>query len=114
MANTPFKDGPAFLTTTSDDVYVPSANTIALVRHIHIANSNSSARTFSLWVGATGAEANGTELAEAISVAGNDVYDMYFPAGLKLTESDFLVGLSSADSTSLAITVMGELYADGT
>lgn len=110
MAGTPFKDGPAFLTTTSDNVYNPSANTYALVRHIHIANSNASARTFSLWVGATDAEANGTELAEAVSVAGNAVYDMYFPSGLKLVAADFLVGLSSADATSLAITVLGELY----
>jgi len=111
MAGTPFRDGPAFLVTTSEDVYVPPANTYALVRQIHVANSNAAARAFSLWIGATGAEANGTEVAELKNVPANDYVDMYFPAGLKLTVTDFLVGLSSVDATSLAITVTGELYA---
>lgn len=111
MAGTPFKEGPEFLVTTSEDVYNPAANTYSLIRHIHIANTNASARTVSLWVGATGAETNGTEIVEGKSIAGNDVYDMYFPSGLRLASTDFLVGMSSADATSLVITVTGEKYA---
>lgn len=111
MTGTPFKDGPAALVTTSEDIYVPAANTFALVRHIHIANTNAATRAVSLWVGATGAEAAGTALAEGVTVAANDVKDFYFPSGLKLTATDFLVGLSTVDATSLECTVTGEIYA---
>lgn len=111
MAGTPFKDGPQALATTSEDIYVPAANTYALVRHIHFANTAAAARTVSAWVGATGAEAAGTALVEGKSIAANDVFDMYFPSGLKLAASDFLVALSSVDATSIEATVSGEIYA---
>jgi hypothetical protein len=114
MAGQPFKDGPAFLTTSVADVYVPSANTYALVRHIRIVNTNASARTVSIWLGATGGSANGTELIEGYSVAGNASalpVDLWYPEGLKLTASDFITGQAGTDSTSLVITVTGDLYA---
>lgn len=110
MAGTPFKEGPEFVGTTSDNIYNPASNTYALVRHIHLVNQDSSARTVSLWLGATGAEADGTELLEEYSIAANDVFDLYFPAGLKMTASDFLTGTASAAS-QVIVTVTGELYA---
>ncbi len=111
MAGTPFIDGPAYITDASDDLYVPaSALVYALVRHIHLCNTDSSARTVSLYVGATGAEAGGTQILAGQSVAANDVFDMYFPGGLKLTSTTFLVGDASTTNVVTA-TIMGELYA---
>lgn len=110
MAGTPFKDGPAYVANAAADLYVPAANTYALVRHIHLVNTDASARTVDLFVGATGASTGGTEILEDYSIAANDVYDLYFPAGLKLTSSDYLVGAASA-ATVVTCTVTGELYA---
>jgi hypothetical protein len=110
MAGTPFKEGPEFVGTSSDNIYNPAANTYALVRQIHLVNQDSSARTVSLWVGATGAEADGTEILEEKSIPANDYIDLYFPGGLKLVAADFLTGTASAAS-QVVVTVSGELYA---
>lgn len=110
MAGTPFKDGPAYVANAAADLYVPSANTYALVRHIHLANTDSTARTVSLYVGATGGSTGGTQLLGGTSIAANDVLDVYFPAGLKLTSSDYLTGVASA-ATVVVCTITGELYA---
>jgi hypothetical protein len=111
MAGTPFKDGPTYLTDSAANIYVPSAATIyALVRHIHLVNTDASARTVDLFVGATGGSAAGTEILEDYSIAANDVYDLYFPAGLKLTSADYLTGLASVTNV-VVCTVTGELYA---
>lgn len=101
--------GPAYLANAAADIYTPPASTIyTVIRQIHIANKTAGAVTFSLYVGATGGSAGGTELFGAKSVAANDVYDWYAaPSGLKLTSTEFLTGLASA-ATSLTITVMGE------
>ena len=61
--------------------------------------------TFTLYVGATGGSAAGTELFGAKSVAANDTYDWY--TNLKMVSTDFLTGLASA-ATSLTIVVEGE------
>jgi hypothetical protein len=111
MAGTPFKDGPAFITDSSDDLYVPASSAVyALVRHIHLVNTHSAAVTVSLYVGATGAEAGGTQILADKSIAVGDVYDLYFPAGLKLTSTDFLVGDASV-TNEVTATISGELYA---
>jgi hypothetical protein len=109
MAGTPFKDGPAYLANAAADVYVPGSGTYALVRHIHLVNSAATATTVDLFVGATGGSAAGTEILEDYSIAANDVYDLYFPAGLKLGATDFLTGFASA-ATSVVSTITGELY----
>ena len=109
MAGTPFKDGPAAMATSAADLYNPSANTYALVRHIHLANAAASTATVSLYVGLTGGSANGTELCEGTTIAANDVLDLYFPSGLKITTSDYISGLASA--TTVVATITGELYA---
>lgn len=111
MAGTPFKDGPEFVLSTVGNIFNPAANTYSLIRHIHIANTNAAARTISMWVGLTGGSANGTELVEGKSIAANDVFDMYFPSGLRLVNADFLTAQSSVDGTSLVITTTGENYA---
>jgi hypothetical protein len=94
------------LANAAADIYTPAASTIyTVIRHIHIANVTAGAVTFTLYVGATGGSAAGTQLFTAKSVAANDVYDYY--GILRMASSDFLTGLASA-ATSLTITVSGE------
>ena len=101
--------GPAYLANAAADIYTPPASTIyTVIRQIHVANKTGGAVTFTLYVGATGGSAAGTELFGAYSVPANSTYDWYAsPSGLKMLSTDFLSGLASA-ATSLVITVMGE------
>lgn len=102
--------GPVALTTTlTTNVY---NNTSALVydviKHIHIVNKTAGAVTFSLWLGATGANAAGTEIiGTGRSIAANSAFDWY--GNLKMTSTDFLVGGASAN-TSLTLTAEGEQH----
>lgn len=108
-----FRDGPAYISNSAADLYVPSANTIAYVKHIHLANDDSSAVTVSLYLGATGGSAAGTQILGGQSIAANDVFDVYFPAGMRQLETEYLSGVASAASAVTAI-IMGDLTADGT
>jgi hypothetical protein len=98
--------GPAYLAAAAADIYTPPASTIyTVIRHVHIANVTAGAVTFTLYVGATGGSAAGTELFKGKSVAANDTYDWY--GVLRMSSTDFLTGLASA-ATSLTIEVEGE------
>jgi hypothetical protein len=112
MANPSMKRiaGPLALTTTlTTNVYNnTSALIFDMIKHIHIANKTGSSAAFSLWIGATGANAAGTELFNAKPILAHDVYDWYSP-GLKLLSTDFLVG-GSDTATALTITINGEQY----
>lgn len=121
MANPSIKRlvGPVALTNTlTTNVYAGTTGTTPagaaasaliydIVKHIHVANKTAGAVTFSLWLGATGANAAGTELFNAVSVAANQVYDWY--GNLKMLSTDFMVGGASA-ATSLTIFLEGEQY----
>lgn len=115
MPGTPFKDGPAYVAVAAADLYVPAANTYALVRNIRLVNKDASARTVSLYVGATGGSAGGTEIITpgfilAAAGAVGSEKDVYFPAGLRLSATDFLTGVASSAST-VVCTISGEIYA---
>jgi len=101
--------GPLALTTTlTTNVYNQgSALIYDVIRHIHIANKTASSATFSLWLGATGANAAGTELFNGVSIPANSSFDWY--GALKMTSTDFLVGGSNT-TTALTITGEGEQY----
>ncbi len=101
--------GPVALSATlTTNVYNQgSALIYDIIKHIHIANKTGGAVTFSLWLGATGANAAGTELFNAVSVPANSVYDWY--GNLKMLSTDFLVGGASAGA-SLTIIIEGEQY----
>lgn len=100
--------GPAYLASSATDVYTPPASTIyTVINQIHIGNVTGGAVTYTLYVGATGGSAGGTEIAKAVSVAANSNSDLYFSPGLKMVSTDFLSGLASAGS-SLTITIMGQ------
>lgn|SRR5215469_1879867 len=118
MNNSPFRCGPVALTNTlttnilnpaaagSGVGYTPTASYIIL-RHVRVVNKTGSAATFSLWLGATGANAAGTEvIGQGLSVAANSFIDWY--GYLKLTASDFLVGGASA-ATTLTFEAEGEI-----
>jgi len=78
-----------------------------IIKHIRIVNKTGGAITFSLWLGATGANTAGTEvIGQALSVAANSAFDYY--GVLRLDVADFLVGGASA-GTSLSIEGEGEI-----
>jgi len=79
-------------------------NSYLVIRHIRIINKTAAAVTYSLWIGATGANAAGTEfMGQATSIAGNSRDDWY---GLvRLDVADFLVG---GAGTATALTIEGE------
>lgn len=116
-----FRFGPLALTntlttnilnpgTTTGGVNCTSApyNNLRLVLfHIRIVNKTAGAVTFTLYIGATGANAAGTEfMGVAKSIPANDVYD--WVGRMPLDTADFLVGGASAN-TSLTIEGEGEV-----
>lgn len=78
--------------------------TYLILRHIRVSNKTGSAATFSLWIGATGGNAAGTEfIGTAQSVAANSYVDWY--GMVRLDTADFLVG---GAGTTTALTLSGE------
>jgi hypothetical protein len=117
MQNKSVRFGPVALTTTlTTNVLNPgtttggtgmpsnSNNLYFLIKHIRIVNKTGNAATFSLWIGATGANAAGTEfMGTTLSVAANSYVDWY--GQIRLDASDFLVGGSN---TAAALTFQAE------
>lgn len=116
--NKKFRFGPLALTTTlTTNLLNPGTTTggvnstaspydklMITLKHIRIVNKTGSAATFSLWLGATGANAAGSEvIGTGKSVAANDAYDWY--GELPMFSTDFLVGGSN---TATALTIEGE------
>lgn len=101
--------GPVALSATlTTNVYNNSSPLIYdIIRQIRVVNKTASPATFSLWLGATGANAAGTELFNAQTVAANSSFDWF--GTLKMLSTDFLVGGASA-GTTLTILGMGEQY----
>lgn len=92
--------------TLTGGVGVPgtTVNCYYIIKHIRIVNKTTSAATFSLWIGATGANVAGTEFEGiASSVPANSAIDWY--GYLTLDIADFLVGGASANTT---LTLQGE------
>jgi hypothetical protein len=121
-SNKAFRFGPVALsaTLTTNILNPPTATggtnggssaQYIILRHIRIVNKTAGAVTFSLYLGATGANAAGTEIiGTALSIAANSAYDWY--GLLRLDSADFLVGGASA-GTSLTIQGEGEIGVSG-
>jgi len=121
-ANKRFRFGPLALTTTlTTNILNPptatggtnggSSSQYIVLSHIRIVNKTTSAATFSLWLGATGANAAGTEvIGTATTVAANSAFDWY--GSLRIDAADFLVG-GSGTATALTITGEGEIGVAG-
>lgn len=121
-ANKTFRFGPIALTNTlTTNLLNPPTATggtnggssaqYIILKHIRWVNKTAGAITFSHWLGATGANAAGTEvLGQGKSVPANDYIDWY--GYLRLDSADFLVGGASAN-TSLSIEGEGEIGVSG-
>lgn len=123
-ANKTFRFGPLALTAVlTTNILNPNVTSVAgpvgftmtqpylLLRHIRIVNKTGGAVTFSLWLGATGANVAGTEIiGQGMSIAANAAYDWY--GQLRLDAADFLVGGASAGA-SLSIEGEGEIGVSG-
>jgi hypothetical protein len=121
-ANKTFRFGPIALSatlttnllnppTTSGGVNAGTSPQYIILRHVRIVNKTAGAVTFSLWLGATGANAAGTEvIGQGQSVPANSFADWY--GLLRLDSTDFLVGGASA-ATSLTIQGEGEIGVAG-
>lgn len=121
-SNKLFNFGPIALTNTlttnilnppaaSGGVNAGSSGQYILLRHMRIVNKTAGAVTFSLWKGATGGNAAGTEVVGiGTPVAANSAYDWY--GLMRLDVADFLVGGASA-ATSLSIQGEGEVGVSG-
>lgn len=113
-----FRLGPVALTntpttnilsppTTTGGVGAGTPNTYITLKHIRIVNKTASAAQASLWIGATGANAAGTEIMSSLSVPANSHIDLYDP-GLRLDVGEYLVGGASAAS-ALTLYASGEM-----
>lgn len=122
MQNKRFRFGPVALTTTlttnilnpagaTGGVNAGSSGQYIILRHIRIVNKTAGAVTFSLYIGATGANTAGTEfMGLGRSIAANSFEDYY--GELRLDTADFLVG-GAGTTTALTITGEGEVGVAG-
>ena len=122
--NKAFRFGPVAMSSTlTTNILNPNVTSVAgpvgftmtqpyiVLKHVRIVNKTAGAVTFSLWLGATGGNAAGTEVVgQALSVAANAAFDWY--GQLRLDAADFLVGGASA-ATSLSIQGEGEIGVSG-
>lgn len=114
MQNRPFKFSVELTATLTTNLLNPgtitggvnmgSGDVRIILTHLRVINRTATPRTFSFWIGATGANAAGTEfMGQGKNVAANDSVDWY---GRKpLEPADFLVGGASVVS---ALTLEGE------
>src|SRR5258707_2646906 len=121
-ANKVFRFGPVDMsaTLTTNILNPPTATggtnggssaMYIVLKHIRIVNKTGTAATFSLWLGATGANAAGTEvIGQGKSVAANDAFDWY--GWLRLDAADFLVG-GAGTATALTFEAEGEVGLSG-
>jgi hypothetical protein len=102
------RTGPVALTTTlTTNIYNPTQN--EELRMIEVVNKTDLSATFSIWIGATGANAAGTEWFSKQVVAARSVFPWPYPR--KLTAADFIVG-GSDTTTALTITITTALAAN--
>lgn len=126
-SNKAFRFGPVALTTaTTTNILNPpaasggvgagSSGQYIILRHVRVVNKTNTAASFALWLGATGANAAGSEViaggaatagalnvGTGVSVAANSYFDWY--GVLRLDTTDFLVG---GAGTATALTIQGE------
>jgi hypothetical protein len=119
-ANKLFRFGPVAMSATlTTNILNPAITSLTgptgytqtqpylIIKHIRIVNKTGGAVTFSLYLGASGANAAGTEvIGTALSVPANSAYDWY--GAFRLDSADYLVGGASA-GTSLTIEGEGEI-----
>lgn len=120
LSNTKFRFGPVALTNAAANYLNPGTTTggvnctgapfdklYIVLTHIRVVNKTAGAVTVSLFIGATGGSAAGTEFAwSGYPVPANNWIDWY--GNMRLSQADFLTGLAGAN-TSLTIQGEGEI-----
>lgn len=97
--------------TATGGVGAGSSSNYIILNRIRILNKTANPATFSLWIGATGANAAGTEfIGTGMAVAPNSAFDWY--GAVRLDAADFLVGGASA-ATTLTFEAEGEIGVAG-
>ena len=120
-SNKVFRFGPATLAASAANILNPPTATggvnagssaqYIVLKHIRIVNRTAGAVAYSLFVGATGGSAAGTEfMGSSRAIAANSFEDWY--GVLRLDAADFLTGFASA-SNSLTIQGEGEIGVSG-
>jgi hypothetical protein len=121
-SNKTFRFGPVALTNvlTTNLLNPPAASggvnagaspQVITLKHLRITNKTAAAATFSMWLGATGANVAGTEvIGQGQSVAANSSYDWY--GMLRIDASDFLVG-GAGTASALSVSGEGEIGVSG-
>jgi hypothetical protein len=121
MARKDYRLGPLLLTNAVANICNPgttaggvnssggvNANLRIAIEHIRIVNKTAGNVSYSLFIGATGGSAPGTEfMGNAKLVLANDVDDWY--GRVVLDVADFLTGIASAND-SLTIEAEGEIF----
>lgn len=106
MPGTPKRTGPAYIANTATDIFNNSSALIFnQIKRIIVCNKDSSPRTFSLYIGATGGSAGGTEIVKDKSLGIAETWT--FPCNIKMLSTDFLSGIASAVN-ALVITIERE------
>ena len=119
MQNRALRCGPAALANAAANIVNSAITSLAgpvgytqtqpyiILTHIRLVNKTAGAVTASLYIGATGASAAGTEFAfNAYSIPANSYVDWY--GRVRLESTDFLTGLASA-ATSITFQAEGEI-----
>jgi hypothetical protein len=117
MQNTPWSSGQIAVTNTAANLVNPPTltggvnpkftKTYLVLKKITITNKTGSSHTISLYIGATGGSAAGTEFAcVAKTVPANDRIEIV--CNKRLDTTDFLTGLADAN-TSIVIDFDGEM-----
>lgn len=98
--------GPAYLSNSAANIYTQNALIYDIITHIRLTNRTAAPVTASLYIGATGGSAGGTELFGGQSIPANSSVDWY--GRLKLIGAvDFLSGIAGSAS-AITIIVEGE------
>lgn len=118
-ANKQYRLGPAYVanaaanilngtvTSLAGPVGVTLVQPVIYVKHIVLTNKTAGGVTCTLYVGATGGSAGGTEImGQGQTIAANSSIERYFSgSGLRLDVADFLSGVAGAASS---IVIEGE------
>lgn len=110
--------GPIALSTTiadllsppvldlTDSVGITETDTYILIRHLRFTNKSASPVSYTLYIGLSEEEVDGTEFAGAAKMIDGNGSDDYFSPGTRLEVGQFLTGKASS---AAAITVSGEI-----
>jgi hypothetical protein len=121
-SNKTFRFGPIALTaalntnllnppTAAGGVNAGASPQYIVLKHLRVTNKSAAAAAFSMWLGATGANAAGTEvIGQGQVIAANSSYDWY--GLLRIDAADFLVGGANAAGV-LSVSGEGEIGVAG-